>query len=543
VGGDATREASVVSGGPSSRSTALTLGITRQSSDRFLDPVHPDNLHNSGSAWSGGAQFSWILTPADALTALAGANRSRFAVPHGLEQEEAGQDQRQRLGQTWQTLSWQRSWNSSTVSQVAGYHRSGASTLAGSAQDTPLFTSADRTLRRTGILGSVSHQTARHLIKAGAEASWLRLREDFEFAVTDEEDGEQAGLSEEALEYGPDNPFRFAAAARPSLFSLYIQDTVRVSNVLTIDAGVRVDWSRLLLPASQVSPRIGAAYHWDAVDATIRASFGRFFQPPQPENLLISSSDEAWELSPFRAETGGGRALEPERQSAIEIGVERRLGRLLRVDAAYWRRTMTSVADPNVFFGTTILFPNSVAEGEAAGVDLRVEVPRRRGWSGYLSYANARVTQYGPIAGGLFLEDEVIEIGPGTPFTPDHDQRHVAAFGISFDADTRGFWASLTGRYESGTPLEVDEDELDELLDRPGADLVDFERGRVEPRLVLDATASHRLLRRAGVELSLRASVLNLGGRRWAYNFGNPFSGTHFGPGRTARVAVSVAFR
>ncbi len=65
------------------------------------------------------------------------------------------------------------------------------------------------------------------------------------------------------------------------------------------------------------------------------------------------------------------------------------------------------------------------------------------------------------MTGGLFLEDEVIEIADGTAFTPDHDQRHVAAFGASYDHPPSGFWVSFGGRYESGTPLEVDEDELD----------------------------------------------------------------------------------
>jgi hypothetical protein len=41
----------------------------------------------------------------------------------------------------------------------------------------------------------------------------------------------------------------------------------------------------------------------------------------------------------------------------------------------------------------------------------------------------------------------------------------------------------------------------------------------------------------------VRASLLNLTGARWAYNFGNPFSGTHFGPGRTLQVAVRVETR
>ena len=65
----------------------------------------------------------------------------------------------------------------------------------------------------------------------------------------------------------------------------------------------------------------------------------------------------------------------------------------------------------------------------------------------------------------------------------------------------------------------------------------------MKPRAIFDLIASTRVFRRNSVDVSLRAAVLNLTGRRWAYNFGNPFSGTHFGPGRTVQIGVRVAVR
>ena len=110
------------------------------------------------------------------------------------------------------------------------------------------------------------------------------------------------------------------------------------------------------------------------------------------------------------------------------------LGRFVRLDVAYWRRWVRNVADPNVFLGTTIIFPNSVARGWASGIDFRIDVPRRRGWSAFASWGNSRVEQAGPITGGLFLEDDVAEIAGGERFTPDHDQRNTGAAGISLVA-------------------------------------------------------------------------------------------------------------
>ncbi len=272
----------------------------------------------------------------------------------------------------------------------------------------------------------------------------------------------------------------------------------------------------------------------------IRGSVDRFFQPPQAENLLLGSSEEARELSPFVDETGGGEQVQPERQWATEIAVNHTFPQGLRLDVSYWRRRVDDAGDPNVLFGTTIVVPNSIARGKANGVDVRLELPRRRGASAYVSYTNSRVVQFGPVTGGLFLEEEVIEIADGTEFIPDHDQRHVGAFGVSYDHPRSGFWVSFGGRYESGTPLEVDEDELDELMERPGADLVDFERGRVKPRHLFDIAAGTRLFRAGGSEFRIRAAVLNLAAERFAFNFGNPFSGTHFGPGRTFQIGLQV---
>jgi hypothetical protein len=199
-------------------------------------------------------------------------------------------------------------------------------------------------------------------------------------------------------------------------------------------------------------------------------------------------------------------------------------------------------ADPNVFFGTTIIFPNSVARGTARGVDVRFEMPRYRGFSAYTSYTLSKVEQIGPINGGLFLEENFLTIGPGTHFTPDHDQRHVTASGVTYQ-NVRGLSASLAARYESGTPLEVEESDLKELMDRPGSTLVDFESGRVRPRTVLDVAISQIVQRGRHTETSLRVGISNLTNAAYALNFGNPFSGTHFGAPRTIRIDVRIALR
>ena len=527
--------------GPAGRNASLTLSLGGERSRRFLDPVSLDNLHNRGSTGSGEGELIWAPGPS-VVTLRAGHARSSFDVPHNEEQEEAGQDQRQQLEQSFGTLNWQRSWSSAVVSQLALFGRFTNGRLLGSAADTPLFSEADREQDRLGLLAALTYERGRHRVKGGIEASRIRLAESFRFFVSDPEEGERANLSKKVLEHDSDDPFHFEGDVRRQIYSAYVQDSWRPLDRLTLELGVRYDHARLLLGESQWSPRLGVSYR--AGRATLRASLNRFFQPPQTEYLLLSSSPEAQRLSPFADELGaGGADIRAERQTALEVGCALWLGGALRADVAVWQRRIRNQGDPNVFLGTTIIFPNSVAQGRAKGLDLRLELPRRAGLSGFVTYTLSKIDQFGPINGGLFLEEEIIEIGHGTKFTPDHDQRHALSAVVSYEDDRRGLWFALGARYRSGTPLEVEEEELEALAERAGASLVDFEQQRVKPHAVFDVQAGQRLLRRQRFELSARASVLNLSDTRYAFNFGNPFSGTHFGAPRSVRFDLRLALR
>lgn len=179
---------------------------------------------------------------------------------------------------------------------------------------------------RTSDSGCVTTQRrGSHLLKAGTEISRLSLREEFSFAVTDLAVAANADLSDAVIEHTLERPFLFSGAANPTLFSVYLQDSIRAADRVTVDLGLRADWSRLLSRASQWSPRAGASYHWPAAGTTLRGSFARFFQPPQAENILLASSAAARALSPFAKGTeGGGGDLSPERQTAVEVGVNQR---------------------------------------------------------------------------------------------------------------------------------------------------------------------------------------------------------------------------
>lgn len=536
LGSEKSFDVALTAGGRISEDAGLFLaGSYRGSDERYLDPVDPDNFNNSGSALRFTSRVDWRPTPGDLLVFDLTASGSGFRVTNTLEQELAGQRQREELRDDHQSLIWQRSGSQETVTDVAWYRHSFGAKLIPSEGDMPISAEQDRRHVRQGVLLNLTRLAGEHLVKGGVDLQRVTARESFSFFTA----GEGEGISEEAMEFGPDDPFEFDEDVVRHQGSFYFQDTVSPGDRMTVNAGLRFDWTTLLVRESALSPRLGVTYYFPALRTTFRGSYNRLFKPPQVENLLLASSEEARELSPFE---DGGAEVPAERQHAFEAGFSRTLGDWVLLDAVYWWREVRNYADPNVFFGTTLLFPNSVASGTASGVNARLEFPFRRGFSGFASYGNSLVYQTGPINSGLFLEEEILEIGPGTRFIPDHDQRNVGAFGITFQHQDSGLWASFYGRHESGTPLEVEEGERDEVMERRGAELVDFDRMRVKPRTLLDVSAGTRFFTDRPVALDLQFDVRNLTGAEFAYNFSNPFSGTHFGHPRLISVRVKLTF-
>jgi outer membrane receptor protein involved in Fe transport len=538
-----TRHVQGVAAGPLGRAGALMVTASDERSSRFLDPVNLENFHNEGSATSASAQLTWVKG-AGLFTASLQGGRARYDVPNTDEQDESGQDQRQRTAQRLFSASWQHAQSDRTVWQLSAYGRHGRGALLPSAFDTPITAETERTDNRYGGLWSVNHQRSRHTFKMGGEASWLWLDERFSFAVTDPEEAEEADLSAAAIGHDLDNPFSFSDRRRPWMLSLYAQDAYQPSDRLTLNFGARFDHSRLLIEAWQLSPRVGVAYVVRP-GTTLRGSVMRLFQPPQAEFLLLSSSEEARELSPFEDDDdiGGGASIPPERQTALDASMSQELLSGWRVDATGWWRRGTDVDDPNVFVGTTIVFPNSIARQHASGFDVSLVMTPRRGWSGSASYTYARVVQFGPVTGGLFLEDEVAEIQDGTKFIPDHDQRHGMMATASYHDTRRGWRVAGSFRYQTGTPIGIGDEDADDLDDLPGSDTVDFDSGRVKARAILDLQAEWQVRRSRHADLFVTGWVNNLTNQTYAFNFGNPFSGTHFGSARRVGLSVRVGLK
>ncbi|HWZ83104.1 MAG TPA: TonB-dependent receptor [Terriglobales bacterium] len=510
-------------------------------SDRFLDPVDPRNFNNGGGDVSVDLSFDWHVTEKDIIRLVGSVQGADFRVPNNVEQQDAGQRQRQQFRHDHESISWQHTWSANTLTDISYFRNFFRSELFGSPFDTPLTAGQNRHHTRQGVLASITHTTHGHNLKAGVSASSVSIGEFFGFAITDPVAAAAAGISEKALAFTPENPFRFSNHVTRGTQGIYAQDDFSPCSNLTISAGVRYDHSDLLVSGQQVSPRIGAVYYVPKTKTALRVSFNRLYMPPQVENLLIASSEQARALSPF-TDSGGGADIHPETLSSWEVGFSQELPKSLRLNVAYWWRQFRNIDDPNVLLATTIIFPNSVARAEADGLDIRLDVALRKGFSAYFSYSNNKIVEIGPLNGGLFLTDDFVAIGPGTRFTPDHDQRNVASFALTYMARRHGMWSSFSGRFESGVPLQLPNLDPEQLRGLPGAELVNFDTGRVKPWFVFGWSGGMDLVRKDRVALAAQVDVQNLADRAFAFNWGNPFSGTHFGYPRLIAGSLKFSF-
>ena len=329
---------------------------------------------------------------------------------------------------------------------------------------------------------------------------------------------------------------------------MYAETSFNFGHV-SIKAGLRHDEYRFLVNGRQLQPRIGVAYRVPGRDVVLRASYNRNYQTPPNENLLLSNSEAASRLAPasVRDALGGAyRPIPPERQDVFEAGIQLAAGPLLTVDASVYRKNSRDQQDNNNFFDTGIIFPTTLKSIEVTGVEARVSVLPRRGWSGSLSATTGRAVSSPPFTGGLFLGQDAVDLLSAGPFLIDHDQRLGIHGMLTFDP-SGPFWLGGSVRYDSGL-VSNPSDPVVVAADPDFSDLLPYvnlgaETPRVRPRTIVDLATGVDLADGRGRRTwGLQLQITNLTDRTALYNFQSVFVGTRLVQPRTVSVRISRNF-
>ena len=559
-----TGAASTVVGGFDTVQGSLQLGgerggigyfgsLTTMRTDRFLDQVTLDNLHNAGHFARGFGRLDVRLSDRARLRVNGMGGGSHFQLANLRSQQAAGQDQRQALNDVsvWSSLLWTLG-SSSTLDATAGY-RTTTAVLHPSKGDTPVTAAQNR--RLSTYTGSVRYTRSlgTHLLRAGAEVKRFPVEERFTMGLTSPSfnapatEGYNAALLPYDLTRGG-SLFVFDEQQTGTQLSAFAETSFSVGN-LSLKAGLRHDEYRFLVNGRQLQPRIGIAYRLPGRDIVLRASYNRNYQTPPNENLLLSNSEAASQLAPasVRDALGGAyQPIRPERQDVYEAGIQLATRGLLTFDASVYRKDSRDQQDNNNFFDTGIIFPTTLRRIKVTGVEARVSVLPRRGWSGSMSATTGRAVSSPPFTGGLFLGQDAVDLLSAGPFLIDHDQRLGVHGLLTFDP-SGPLWFGASVRYDSGLvsnpsdPATVAADpDFSDLL--PYVNL-DADTPRVRPRTIVDVAAGLDCADARGRKTwGLQVQITNLTNRTALYNFQSVFVGTRLVQPRTVSVRMSRNF-
>ncbi|MBD0371660.1 MAG: TonB-dependent receptor [Pyrinomonadaceae bacterium] len=549
-----TREASVDFSTRTKKFGFLT-NLSATTSRRFLDPPVIENFHNLGNTAKGFFRMDYQFNQKDSIKGTFMFGGTNFQVPNRLEQQLAGQDQNQRLRDNSQFITFQHIFSGDTLGQFSFFNRSGTARLNSNPESTPVVAFQDRKLQNTGGIASLSLSRGRHTIKFGGQFTITRIREDFSFYPTevfdDLTDENGNAVANPINQFTAADPFIFSGRKTGRTLSAYVQDRFSPARNLTLDLGLRYDNYRVVISDFNFSPRIGLAYFIPRTQTTLRASYNRLFQTPPAENLLLASSVEAAAISPIAVLQGVTvvRPILPDKENVFELGAQQQLSRYLRMNLTLYQKRITNFADKDQFIETGIIFPISIASGRVTGEEIRIESAEIRGFRGFVSYANTRAYGVTPINGGLFLGEDVGDFFvSGLKFANDHDERNFGQFQISYNNKPTGIYAIFAGRYDSGYPTEVEPgttlaDFVAAGFDPRLYDQIDFQRGRVRPRTILDFSIGADLFRKERSTVNVQFDIQNLTNRLFLYNFESVFSGTHIGYPRMFSGRVAVRFK
>jgi outer membrane receptor protein involved in Fe transport len=240
------------------------------------------------------------------------------------------------------------------------------------------------------------------------------------------------------------------------LFGVYIQDEWRLTNQLTLNAGLRFDQMWQFVDKNQVSPRASLVYKpWEST--AFHAGYARNFTPPEqviatPANIALFNGTSAAPNSP------GNSPVLPERSDVFDVGVDQKVLRGLDVGVDAYYKQAKDLLDDGQFGQALVLSGFNYEKGRNAGLEFKTKYQE----GNFLAYGNvAWARQMGTnIVSNQFLfsQADLDYIASHYIYT-DHTQLLTMSAGMAYMWYGTKFSADLIYGYGLRTTVDTPNDQ------------------------------------------------------------------------------------
>ena len=236
------------------------------------------------------------------------------------------------------------------------------------------------------------------------------------------------------------------------LIGTYVQDEWKITNNLTLNAGLRFDQMYQYVDANQLSPRVSLT--WKPFDGTtFHAGYARTFTPPSqviaaPVNLALVTPPGA-PANTLTPEVAQNSPVLPERAHVFDVGVTQKVYPIpgLEVGADAYYKKARDLLDDGQFGAAYVLSGFNYDRAENVGVELK-STYRNGNFSAYANLAWAKQIATNVVSNQyLFGADELAYISGHYVYT-DHAQMLSGSAGASYLWEGTRFSVSMI--YGSG---------------------------------------------------------------------------------------------
>jgi outer membrane receptor protein involved in Fe transport len=407
-------------------------------------------IHDNTAQEKGFLYLSTVLDPTSRLTFISGVSNGSYQIPNNPGQTPAFTafgvsnfdssllNERQNEFNQFNVLAYQKSGDGIDY-QLSYFNRYSQLHFMPDTVGDLIFNGVASDVYRQSVVNGIQEDTAwrigfAHTVKFGFTVSTeTTLVNNASLAFPADAMGNQTS--------DIPNPVFDSSAKTGALFSTYLEDEWKITNQLTLNAGLRFDQMWQYINANQLSPRISLT--WKPFDGTtFHAGYARNFTPPEqvlaaPTNLALVANTTA------QPGVSANDPVQPERSNVFDVGVVQKIyaipGLELGIDGYY--KTATDLLDDGQFGQAYVLSAFNYAYGQNVGVELKANYTNGNiAWAKQTA-SNVVSNQY------LFAPDELAYIATHDVYT-DHAQFLTASAGASYLWNGTRYSASMI--YGSG---------------------------------------------------------------------------------------------